>query len=240
MKRRTFLGGLVATGLGVEYLDNGSVDGSTVSGLLEGEPEKVEPNSAQGDFDGAYVSNSRLESETTSEPRSTPEPTRTPEPSQTTTPQDPTTEPEETTTTTDTPENDTTTPRSDTTTTPPPENTTTASEYPSELEEACDLLYLQKNSDTQLDHEDGTAIALDVADKEYRIFPAQEFPHNRDLVGLYDELEDVRGKESLPGNLGYGVRTNREEIFEYSIDAYDDMSDEEEWDIIFGDSADSC
>jgi hypothetical protein len=76
-------------------------------------------------------------------------------------------------------------------------------------------------------------IGLDLADREYRIFTAEEFPYNEELVGLYDELDDIRDKTDLPADLGEGVRTTREEVFDYSVDAYDDMSDEEEWDIIF-------
>ncbi len=189
----------------------------------------------------------------TETPTQTPDPTETPtsrptqEPTETATPtQTPTETPTETVTPTETPTEtptdtptDTSTPTDTPTSTETPVPTETPEpEYP-ELGPACDRLYIQRSEDSNRDHGDGTVIGLDLADREYRIFTSEEFPENQELTGLYDEILDSRDKESLPADLGRGVRATREEVFDYSVDAYDDMSDEEEWDTIFDDNEQS-
>ena len=105
-----------------------------------------------------------------------------------------------------------------------------------ELDSACDRLYIQSSEDSNNGNSDGTVVAMDLADREYRIFATEDFPYNEELTGLYDEILGSRGRENLPGGLGRGVRTTRDEVFDYSVDAYDDMADEEEWDTIFDDN----
>jgi hypothetical protein len=72
MKRRSFLGLLAGAGVGWDYLDNNSIDGSIlrpVSGFLDGESE---PNSNPSAFSGGYASNSNQQNErTTTDVRTT-------------------------------------------------------------------------------------------------------------------------------------------------------------------------
>jgi hypothetical protein len=88
-----------------------------------------------------------------------------------------------------------------------------------------DELYLQ---------EDGTVIAIDFGHKEWRSFSPEEFPENSAYAGLHSELEDERDPSELPPpNLGTAIEVSQDELFNYDTTAYNDMSDEAEWDLIF-------
>jgi hypothetical protein len=88
-----------------------------------------------------------------------------------------------------------------------------------------DELYLQ---------EDGTVVAIDYGHKEWRAFNSEDFQHNQEFQDLYDELEDSRGATDLaPPGLSTGVEVSQQELFNHDTEAYDDMADEAEWDLIF-------
>jgi hypothetical protein len=88
-----------------------------------------------------------------------------------------------------------------------------------------DELYLQ---------DDGTVIAIDHGHKEWRAFRPEEFDENSDYASLYAELEDSRDETSLsPPSLESGIEVSKQELFQYDTEAYDDMADEAEWDLIF-------
>lgn len=88
-----------------------------------------------------------------------------------------------------------------------------------------DELYLQ---------EDGTVIAVDFGHREWRSFSPDEFTENEDLSGLYDEVSEEREPTDLaPPGLDQGIEVSQEELFDYDTRAYNDMSDESEWDLIF-------
>lgn len=250
IKRRDLLIGV--TGVGtyglIDAADNGSIDGSPfrfISNYLGGGSET--PAATGATFNGKYAQNTNPLSErrnlaagnetTTETPipfteTSSPTPTATATPTPTSTP---TPTPTATATSSPTP---TLTPEP----TPTPTATATPTPVPAysdNLGPDCDRLYLQREEDSNDGNADGTVIGLDLADREYRIFDTQDFPFNTELVGLYDELLEVRGKDDLPADLGEGVRTTRDEVFGYSKDAYDDMADEREWDVIWGDKSES-
>ncbi len=256
IKRRNLLGALGGLGAytAFDFWDSGAVDGSpfrAISGFLDGGADDVHT----AGFDGRYAYNTNPiteespgNSSTTGSPvptstdtvasSPTATPSETPTATPTATPTDtatPTATPTETPTLTPT-DTPTPTPTETPTETPTPTPTETATpepEYPAELEPACDRLYLQREEDSEKGNGDGTVVGLDLADREYRIFTPEQFPLNEELTGLYDELVDIRGREDLPADLGEGVRTTRDEVFDYSTSAYDDMADEEEWDTIF-------
>ena len=230
MKRRAFLG-VIGIGLGADYLDNKSVDGSAfrfISDRLDGDESDELPSNESSGFNGKYAGNSNSpggnEDEFDADEGTT------------------TTEDSpyfDGTTTESTPETTSTTePTTTTQTTSEPSPTTTTSRQ-NDLGPACDRLYLQKAEDSNKGDGDGTVVALDLADQEYRIFAPEHFPDNSELTGLYDEIVDERGRESLPAGLGKGVRSTRDELFDYSKDIYDDMADEEEWDTIFDENSES-
>lgn len=241
IERRKLLGAVAGLGLysAFDLSDNGGIDGSPfrfISRTLEGENEEAYIQNPG--FNGKYASNTnplverKAAANTTETPTPTATATFTPSPTPSPTP---TAAPTPSPTETATPEPTATPTMSPTVTatfTPEPA-------YSDNLGSECDRLYLQRSEDSNKGNGDGTVIGLDLADREYRIFDTQDFPYNSELVGLYDELLDIRGKDDLPADLGKGVRATREEVFDYSTDAYDDMADEKEWDVIWGDKSGS-
>lgn len=88
-----------------------------------------------------------------------------------------------------------------------------------------DELYLQ---------EDGTVIAVDHGHREWRAFDAENFPENEAYESLHDELEGSRESTDIaPPSVGSGIEVSQQELFNHDTSAYNDMSDEAEWDLIF-------
>jgi len=88
-----------------------------------------------------------------------------------------------------------------------------------------DELYLQ---------EDGTVIAVDHGHREWRAFDAENFPENSGYESLHDELEGNRESTDIaPPSVSNGIEVSQQELFNHDTSAYNDMSDEAEWDLIF-------
>ena len=244
MSKRQFMGGIAALGgySLIDLADNGRIDGSPfgfISSFLSG--GSSQPSE---DVNVQYVENStgrpreenvpteesydgRQETDLTDSTETGDDPNEQQEPDVEPTPEpEPDPEPDESVE--DDPGNE-----------EMPPDGTSEDGYVEDLGPGCDRLYLQGEGDSGDGNGPGTVIGLDLADQEYRVFPVSEFPYNEELTGLYDDLVDVREMEDLPADIGQGVRTNRDEVFEYSMDAYDDMSDEDEWSTIFDDNEQS-
>lgn len=227
--RRAFLQA-GAGGIGVFALldaaDNGGIDGSILSG-----GGGSGANGGEGGFSGGYANNDNSGAaigDETSTPRPTDEPAG--ENYESTERPRTETEPRDTPEPTDSPtERPTDSPTESPTQSPTdsPTETATRTETPGGLSSSCDRMYIQ---------DDGTVVGLDLEDKEYRVFPPKHFPANSELTGLYSDLKPHRGLTELPDDLGKGVRASRSELFDYSVEAYDDMADESEWDTIWDES----
>lgn len=95
-----------------------------------------------------------------------------------------------------------------------------------------DELYIQ---------EDGTVIALDHGDTEWYRFSPENFTENDGYAGLFDELSQRRPPQELaPEEVGPGIQVTHNELFSYDREAYNDMSDEAEWDRIFDQNPSYC
>ena len=90
------------------------------------------------------------------------------------------------------------------------------------------------SSDRIYVQEDGSVVAINYVDREFRAFPSDRFEKNEGLAELYDELEDEREVEELQvsGLDGGGIEVTASEIFKYDREAYDKMAAEADWDSI--------